>query len=1438
MRVGRVLLFFRSSVASSLLLAGLALAAVGATTCAAAQGLDVGPYRLDQFAVDQGLPGNQVYDIAQTNDGYLWVATNGGLARFDGHRFTVMTDSATGLRANRSATALHVGRGDTLFVGLEGGDVLAYAAHRFASYAHDTMASAPNSLAQDRAGRLWGSITDDLVYYENGRVYRAAEGLDLPPDRAVHLWGDFRLVRGEIGEVWALTADVEAYDEGQVTPFTDHCGANANAPTVMPRLSLARLVGDQIVYAGPSDHNFLTGFPSGGVPLRTRVDDGLVTLGTPDGVAHGRFRTPLDACPLLLDRDGRLWVRDGAMLAVYAPGSALPLARFALDMRLLAWFFASLVEDREGNLWIGTFNQGLFRIRRHPFEIVTTSDRVVDATVVSIEQGANGTVLLRDRGGFAYRVRNGAVSRVLDEVEVVEGFYEDDDGNLLYVTPPGRVMRSVGGEDTLLGTIYEFVGAEPRFIEDPIRPNVLWLDSSTELYRITDPFGPTPQLEVVLDDLGGQAGQTWNDVRDLAFARNGALWVGTMFGLFYIEPDQLAGPLPIAGARRFTTDDGLPDQRVRTLHQDAAGTLWIGTYGGGLARYKDGRFQTVREVDGLAENVVSALLEDEAGVLWMAGNRGIQRAHRGDLNALLDGEIDQLETVVRYGRESGIPNPESSGTTALQAEDGRFWFPTFEGAAVLDPALARRLDASPPRMQVEGVRVSGAAKPLQWTDGARSATQPAPAVELASSERRFTISYVGLSLRNPQDVRYRYILEGFDPDWLEAGTNRDATYTNVPHGTYTFRVQARSFGGIWSESDGVLHLAVAPYFYETRWFVLLSLLVVVGLGYAVYAVRMRTVKARERALSALVEARTQELAREKEVVALQAEDLRSLDQAKTRFFTNVSHEFRTPLTLILGPLEDLREGYHGPLPTPATRQVETAISNGRRLLRLVNQLLDVSRLESGKGLLQAVRVDMSAFVEQVTQSFVPMTERKQIAFRVESGTRAREAHTHAPQLYAYVDPEEFEKVLVNLLGNAFKFTPEGGTVVVKLDADDGALVLAVRDSGPGIAREHLPHLFERFYQADEMATRAEPGTGIGLALVRHLVELHGGTITAESDLGLGSTFTVRLPLGKAHLRDEDLVEGDTGIVEWVAEHARDTMLPHLDLADGAPQGPPDEAQAEDTEEDATTVLVVDDNPDIRAYVRLHLDAHYRVLEAGDGEDALALARTVVPDLIVSDVMMPGLDGYALCRALRADPDLDFVPVILLTAKASMGDKIEGLTDGADDYLTKPFDIRELEARIRTLIASRQRLRDRYASMALASAAAESEADEVSLSVEAQPSADEVFADQVRALFAARLHDDAFDLEEVAAAMGTSRSGFYRRVRDALGLTPKALVWEMRLERAATLLRQQQGTISEVAYATGFKSVAHFCRRFKTAYGVSPAAYAAERKPPEPSRSEA
>lgn len=568
-----------------------------------------------------------------------------------------------------------------------------------------------------------------------------------------------------------------------------------------------------------------------------------------------------------------------------------------------------------------------------------------------------------------------------------------------------------------------------------------------------------------------------------------------------------------------------------------------------------------------------------------------------------------------------------------------------------------------------------------------------------------------------------------------------------------------------------------------------------------------------------VQQRTLELANQNTLLERQWQQLQELDAAKSRFFANLSHEFRTPLTLTIGPLADFQAGLYGQQTPEAVEQLEMAIRNSRKLLRLINQILDIAKIDADQFVLNKQSMDVVQFLHDIAQTFIPLAERKRMDFQFDLPEKT---------IWLDADPNQLEQIITNLLSNAFKFTVEAGSIRLALEMPDSSkesgrdLLITVRDNGCGISANQLGQVFERFYQADEAAALSQPGTGIGLSLTKELVELHNGQITVQSEPGFGSTFTVRLPAssqlgsesqGRPGIADEILVDKASVPNRTAKLEQAQYQVAELMAESSNTQLPDPE---DDDQQDQTIVLVVDDNPEVRSYIRKHLAADYRVIEAEDGEVALEMAARLLPDLVVSDVMMPKMDGSALCRALRHNPKLNYVPVILLTAKASEADILHGLELGADDYLAKPFSMPELLARIQNLIESRHRLQAHY-----------------SQPVELVPehidvdSADKKFLHRLQKTIEKHLDDPEFNVERLAGAIGQSRGNLHRRVRATLNQTPTDVIRDIRLQRGADLLAQRAGSVSEVAYSVGFKGVAHFSTSFRNKYGVPPSSYAGE-----------
>ncbi|TVP42871.1 MAG: hybrid sensor histidine kinase/response regulator [Gemmatimonadales bacterium] len=1414
------------------LLVGLLPGAAGALqvyTPAPSDAPSTQSYVYESWTVENGLPVNGVNKLHQDSNGYLWFATWDGLVRFDGVRFVVFnTGNTDGLPSNRIVD-LEAGAPGTLWVRTEQSHLVRVRAGEFTHFgaAHGLRDGSTRSVHAEPDGGVWIGTAEGAFRLEGERFVPVA------PDR---IRGHVeRLVRDASGVLWVgapLEGLYRVAEDGSVVSYDrDEWLASAHISSLLPdregRLWIGTAEGLYRWQAGRIRPVLLEdGSPLNGNVWALRNDpSGDVWVSTEQGLfasAGERLRDVgsvlgVDALPYFQPGTGVPW--QAVPDRLYRAGlPVLQLRRAGADDRP-ATVVSDMMWDHEGSLWIGTRNDGLFRMKPAPFSIFSVPEGLghPNAAVVLVDR--DGATWIGTRGGGLSRLAAGGITTWTPEHGfplLVTALMQDREGNLWLGTGASgirvcRLPELVCGDPP---------GGQPAPNREVLalhqdRAGAVWAGTRPGLHRLAD--GTWQRMDPE------EATQP-PVVRAFLETDDGTLWMATNgAGVWAHRENRLS---------RLRAADGLPSDVIRSLHQDASGRLWVGTEGRGLARVHpefdaSGRLaspviDTVRQRDGLFEEVIHRILEDDAGRLWMSGNRGIFRIDLAELEAFFEGRVPRVHSTV-YTERDGLRNREANGgfhPAGTRGPDGRLWFPTQDGVVSVDPANSPR-NSVPPPVMVE--RLATAERELHPS---------AEPLRLGAGERNLAIDYTALSFMAPENVRFRYRLEGFDDLWVEAGGRRTAYFTNLRPGRYRFRVTASNNDGVWNETGASLAFMVAPRLYEragVRLFLVLNLVIA---GLVVVRMRLRHLALRERELTALVEARTatlrrqeERLAAQNEKLAAQAEALAELHEARSRLFANLSHEFRTPLTLILGPIQGLLAGRYGSLHPSARDQHELMLRNGRRLLRLINQILDLARLQAGALQLDRRRGNLVSFARASTQAFAPLAERRGIELRF---------HAACSEVWVAFDREQFEKVLLNLLSNALKFTGPGGTVEVTVRDEGHSAEIVVADSGVGIPPEELSRVFERFHQADASAMRRHEGTGIGLALARELVELHGGEIHAESVLGAGARFVVRLPAGPAVEPDAEAVAAGDSSNSSAPEpgaaaaprgrtrsppDAEVRGIPDEDFDTGIGRRWPEDRSASSDHgigEDRTTVLVVDDNPDVRTYVRSILEATYRVIEAGDGRAGLEAARAALPDLIVADVMMPELDGLALSRALKDDPMTDAVPVLLLTARAAPEDHVAGFETGADAYLVKPFDPAVLEARARALLAQRQRLRERFGRSGAAPPVA-------------PPATPSPLEGRLRPLVEAHLTNPDFGPDALARAAGMSYHQLYRALRAELESTPSRFIRGVRADCAAELLRQRAGSITEVAFAVGFESLSYFGRAFRERYGTTPSEHLSSQK---------
>jgi signal transduction histidine kinase/CheY-like chemotaxis protein/ligand-binding sensor domain-containing protein len=805
----------------------------------------------------------------------------------------------------------------------------------------------------------------------------------------------------------------------------------------------------------------------------------------------------------------------------------------------------------------------------------------------------------------------------------------------------------------------------------------------------------------------------------------------------------------------------LPANQLLSMASDPAHPelLWIGSYQGLIKLNKKTlRSEIFSQKDGLPDNTIYSILTDSLGNLWLSTNKGICRFEPGTQ------KIRAFHTI------DGLPGDEFNRFHHLRLPDGTLTFGGTEGWTRFNP-LRMKNDSYEPAVALTDIKINN--KDFTQLKGPDKLLLPVNALDhltVPYEQNTLIFGFAGLEFSQPQNLQYRYKLDGYDNDWVLAGNGHQANYTKVSPGNYTFLVNASNTSGKWSQYIKSFKLKIEPPWYATKMAYLCYLIILTGLAWTFIRFRVsREIMKQEIVL------------KEKK-----AEQLKELDDMKSRFFSNITHEFRTPLTLIMGPAEQLKES--GKLDQYQQRMTTTITNNAKQLLVLINRLMDLSKLEAKALQLHEQRGNPGDAVGSIVYSFEHDAASKQIQMNYQDLTGSIDCWFFADAL---------ERIVYNLVSNALKFTGTGGTVETMLTLQEDRIRLVVKDTGIGIPEDKLPFIFDRFYQASENPGLANEdindGTGIGLALVKELVGQTNGTITVESktkdsgSMETGTVFTVFLPFRE--ITEEKTASPDEAGEELMEKNrAEREMVPEI--------------------------LLVEDNMELAGFIKGILSPAYNITHVVNGEVGLETAFTIMPDLIISDVMMPVMDGYELCGRLKEDSRSSHIPVILLTAKVSQENRMEGLSKGADDYLIKPFHPSELQLRIHNLLERQRKLRDRIR---------EELAIPQNGDFKKEKPPQDIFLTRLYALLDEHLDDNLFGVDQLVDLIHLSRSSLHRKLKALTGMSTTELVRNYRLQKATALLREGYNS-SDAAYKTGFGSPAYFTKSFREVYGMTPGDY--------------
>ena len=887
---------------------------------------------------------------------------------------------------------------------------------------------------------------------------------------------------------------------------------------------------------------------------------------------------------------------------------------------------------------------------------------------------------------------------------------------------------------------------------------------------------------------------------------NGRLWVGTTTGaVAFDENFKKPEDIQFHHFSRVPNDTkSLSNNDVHWIIATQQKELYLATFGGGLNKLISisedghGEFKSYSVLDGLSSDVLLSIREDHKQNLWISTENGICKF------------VPSGERFENYDERSISFRVRFSEAASTLTSGGDMLFGTSNGLFMFTPDSIRKSSYVPPvvfsKLMVANEDVIPGEKSILKVD-----LDDTQELVLSHDENIFSVQYAALDYTNPQNIQYAYILDGFEKQWTFADRQRSVTYTNLPKGDYIFRVRSTNSDGVWVDNERILNITILPSFWETPLayvlyvcFVLLIIFVAVYILFTIY--------------------------RLKHEVSVEQQ----ISDIKLRFFTNISHELRTPLTLIAGPVEQVLK--NDKLPADAREQLVVVERNTNRMLRLVNQILDFRKIQNKKMKMQVQQLNVVAFVRKIMDNFESVAEEHNIDFLFQTEKEA---------LNLWVDADKFEKIVFNLLSNAFKYTPNGKMITVFIREDEGTVSVGVQDQGIGIAENKRKSLFVRFENLVDKNIFNQASSGIGLSLVKELVEMHKATISVDSRLGEGSCFKVDFLKGKEHYNSsvEFILEDSVAPLSMerivdIANSSLQTEAAIVDASDLKVSAAKEEAEESSSKE---LMLLVEDNQELRSFLRSIFASTYRVVEASDGMEGWSKALKYLPDIIISDVMMPEKDGIEMTRELRADMTTSHIPIILLTAKTTIESKLEGLEYGADDYITKPFSATYLQARVENLLMQRKKLQNFYRDSLThvtvsetpvaqgetltvhASTGPESSAAEEPAMPEMSPN-DRKFMDKLVDLMEQNMDNGELVVDDLVRELAVSRSVFFKKLKTLTGLAPIEFIKEMRIKRAAQLIETGEFNMTQISYMVGINDPRYFSKCFKAQVGMTPTEY--------------
>lgn len=1320
------------------------------------------PFTFKHLSVEDGLPNNYVSDIVQDKQGFIWIATESGLSRFDGNFFTVFEENTSDLLCNALNALLYDKDSNKLWIGTkEGISVLDCSSYCFENYTttNDVVIDNVVHLCHAKDSGIW--ITNHhggITYYDKKTGQFSTFGETIKETKFSH-WYSFDDGKGNLYIGHALSGLSIVNLKTQVVR---HYKNNPGDPKTLPGNSIYSICVDHL-------QNIWVGTNQGLALYFPQTEDFMT------------FRhIPSEPSSLVADHiysiqemsDGQLWIAsdlggistlDLQTLAFRGSDKMKFHNTLAGNGRnsLSSGNIRTLLQDSFGNIWIGNYSSGVDFISHTPYvfntlryveEGIISKNRPVWGICSDIKQervwigGQNEIALFQNNQLVKTIPLTGHINRPYGQAFSIKcdskgllwlGIF--DDGLLTYDERQNRFERIQLGIDNMdIFSLFE--DSDGR----------MWIGAEYGIYSFFD--GKVTREENLISQV-----KDWS-IYGILRDRQGKLWIGTSGGgvsVFDESEKEIT---------HLSTKNGFCSNSISQLFLDSKGGIWVATRKG-LAYIPDSnhpeQFEIYGYTQGLADTHVRAVYEDQAENIWLSTNAGI---------SLWNKETQEFHN---YDFRDGILTGNFVEGSVCSIADGTVYFGSLSGCCYFKPAELIYKQAVAPVQIIEckgfdrqmGNRNEEFIIPI--TDGK---------IELPYNRNTFKISFAVPDFSQNQQVEYAYRMKGLDDSWYDIKRENQTTFRNLAPGKYQFSVKVKLKNQDWDETQiATLAVRIHPPLWLT-WYAKLIYLIIAGL--AAYLM-LRSYKNKLNLQTSLELERKDSLNKQE------------LNNERLRFYTNITHELRTPLTLILGPLEDL---IHDPeLQASYKKRINIIHGSAIRLLNLINQILEFRKTETQNRHLTVSKEDLGNLVKEIGLRYKELNQNKKTDIHIGIETE---------ETILYFDTDMITTILNNLLSNAMKYTPEGEINLIMRSVSDEKnnryTEIEVSDTGYGIDTKALPRIFDRYYQTK--GKHQASGTGIGLSLVKSLVELHEGLIFVESKTGEGSSFFFRL-----------LTE-NTYPTALHTEKKPVSSSPGTDLII---------QQQEEANDMLPIVLVIEDNPDICDYIASSITSNYTVYTASNGKGGLELARKYIPNIIVSDIIMPEMDGIELCRILKADINTSHIPVVLLTAKDTIQDKEEGYESGADSYLTKPFSAKLLLSRIHNLLESRKRLANQ---VAVHTRKIEKNGETSPPKFPQMSKLDDEFLSKIVALIEENLNMENLDITFLRNKVNMSYSTFYRKMKALTGVSANEFIRKIRLKNSAQLLISGSYNVSESAYMSGFNDISYFRQCFKDEFGMTPTEY--------------